>query len=256
MPIDDRFDAEVSSDDAEERSKLVPFKSETALSLAAAFSVIATASTGIEAVTLASAASFFAIASGIVAACAERRQKELVRRLHSEFQSRSVSKQQLEGKLNAANVATQELIAEAVVRASEAKSSERVKRIARLLVTIVLSDEQIAVEEARVMLEMAGELFDLDAFVLGRMAEVQGPGVVARKGHPELNDVRETWQRLRELHSAFREGSINPACARLQAYGLVMKIEPPTGAFDLQTYPYSITEFGVRFYNWCLQGIN
>ncbi len=106
------------------------------------------------------------------------------------------------------------------------------------------------------MLEIAGNLFDMDAFVLGKMWDAQHADVERRQGHPELNDIVMSWRKLREAHSEFREGTINSSCARHKSHGLVMRVEPGTGQFDLQTYVCAITDFGIRFYLWCLKDLN
>lgn len=256
MPIDDPVSANKTLVDSEQSSQLVPHKEKAAFGLSAVFTVIAAASTGAEAIAAAAAASFFTVAGNIVVAAGQRRQQELVSYIHEEFHRSGVTKEQLEQILQSADEKVQEMLAEAVVRASEAKSTERVRRIARLLVAIILSTEGLLVEEAREMLEIAGSLFDLDAFVLGRMYTAQHVVVEKRQGHPELNEITASWRTLREQHREFREGTVNSACSRLQAHGLVMKIEPGTGQFDLQTYTYAITEFGIRFCTWCLRDLN
>jgi hypothetical protein len=204
----------------------------------------------------ATVAGVFAVAANIVADDADRRQRELISCLHDEFHSRGFTQEVLEERLKYWDESIHELLAEAVVRASEAKSTERVRRIARLLTTIILSTESIQVEEARVMLEIAGSLFDMDAFVLGRMYAAQHKDVERRQGHPESNDVVASWRKLRDEHSEFREGTINSSCSRLQSHGLILRVEPGMGQVDLQTYVYAITEFGIRFCSWCLKDIN
>ncbi len=256
MPIDDPSSALAALNDAEERSQFLPQKVPITTALGAIFGVVAAATTGADAVACATAAGFLTVAANIVASVGERRQREFVSCLHDEFRRRSVTPEMLEEKLKSRDEDFHELLAEAVVRASEAKSAERVRRIAHLLTTIIFSSDNLQVEEARVMLEIAGSLFDMDAFALGRMYDAQHGDIERRQGHPELNDITATWRKLREGHKEFREGPINSSCSRLQSHGLVMRVEPGTGQFDLQTYVYAITEFGIRFYKWCLKDLN
>jgi hypothetical protein len=74
-----------------------------------------------------------------VAGVAIRRQQELIYALHREFREQGVTKDYLEKKLDGAKAEVQELIAESVVRASEAKSVEGVKRIAKLLTKVLMT---------------------------------------------------------------------------------------------------------------------
>jgi len=256
MQIDDPGSALAALNDSEDRSEFLPHKTLIATGLSAAFGAVAAATTGADAILCATAAGFFTIAGNITASVGERRQREFVSYLHDEFLRRSVTPEMLEEKLKSRDENFHELLAEAVVRASEAKSAERVCRIAHLLTAFIFSPNSPQVEEARVMLEIAGNLFDMDAFVLGRMRDEMHADIERRQGHPELNDIVAAWRKLREAHSEFREGTINSSCARLQSHGLVMRVEPGMGQFDLQTYVYAITEFGIRFYQWCLKDLN
>jgi hypothetical protein len=255
MAIDDSISAIKTLNDSEEPSQLVPYKEPAFVTLSAIFSCIAAASSGEGAIAAAIASGFLAVAASIISSAAVRRVKEFVSDLYEEFPRRGVTAEQVEECFKASEK-VEELLAEAVLRASEAKSRERVRRIARLLTTIILSTEEIQIEEARVMLEIAGSLFDSDAFVLGRMYEQQSTVVKKRDGHPELNEITESWRKLRKDHAEFRSGPINSSCARLQAHGLIIRVEPGTGQFDLQTYMYAITDFGVRFCTWCVGEIN
>jgi hypothetical protein len=118
---------------------------------------------------------------------------------------------------------------------------------------------ELNIEEVRAMLAVAGSLLDLDALTLGRMHESQSPAVLRRTGKIEINDVRESWQKLTETYPAmFNSPSINAAGSRLQAHGLAMRVDMASLAttFGLDTWIFSITDFGIRFCNWCLSGIN
>ncbi|HEX4066725.1 MAG TPA: hypothetical protein VHZ09_11940 [Acidobacteriaceae bacterium] len=256
MAIDDPNAALAALNDSEKRSEFLPHKGFVATLLSASFGSVAAVGASAGALEATVAAGVFTVAASLVNRAAEERVQQLIEDLREELRNRSVSREMLEEQLTARDKGTQELVAEAVVRASEAKSRERVRRIAHLLTNILLSTEEVEVEDARVMLDIAGNLFDLDAFVLGKMYDAQHKEVERRQGHPELNEVMDSWRALRERHQQFREGTINSSGSRLQAHGLLLRVQPSTGQTDLQTYVFAITEFGIRFCRWCLKEIN
>ena len=255
MGIDDPVSAIIKSDNAEERSAMVPAKDRFLSVLGMFTSILAAASTGASAIEAAAASGILTVAGAFLQSAQQTRLKELTGYLYEEFQRLGATTESVNERLKAAEEKV-EVIAEAFARAAEAKSSERVKRIAYLLAKLLLSQEEIQIEEARVMLEIAGELFDLDAYVLGRLYAVQAISVEQRGGRPEKNDVTQSWRKLRDQYPKFKEGSTNSSCARLQAHGLVMSVEPGVGNFDLQTYVFVITDFGIRFCRWCIADLN
>jgi hypothetical protein len=164
----------------------------------------------------------------------------------------------LEERLKCATETTEELVGEAVVRASEAKSAEAVKRIAKLLTNVLVTKETIQTEEVRAMLATAGSLLDVDARTLGRMNEIQSSMLNARGGKIEFNEAVESWRKLRNSYpEVFDAPGINASGSRLQSHGLAMRVETTgSSSFGLETWVFSMTDFGVRFCRWCLVGIN
>ena len=252
MQIDDPIDAAKQQDETGRRSELIPFKEETGTALAALCSIAAAGSSGSLAVTLTVGAAVWGGLQSLAASVGMRRQQELIYALHREFHEQGTTKEYLEGRLKGAKTELQELVAESVVRASEAKSAEGVKRIAKLLTKILMTSEEVDIAEARAMLDIAGSLFDFDAFALGRMYQEQSPSVSGRSGNVDINDTRDSWSKLRDKNSEFRSSNINAAGSRLQGHGLAMRVEVGPQAFGLDTYVFSITDFGIRFCRWCL----
>ena len=204
MPIDDPFDAMEETEQAERRSEIVPFKEEGAIAVGALLSIAGAASAAASDGSAALAAGIGAAAltafQAVVSTIGLRRQRQLIDELHREFQERGVSREYLERRLREAGESIQELVAESVVRASEAKSAEAVKRVATLLTTVLLTEEEVNIEEVRAMLVIAANLFDLDGVILGRMYEIQAPAVTHRGGAINVNDGTESWKRLVETH--------------------------------------------------------
>jgi len=253
---DDPIEASIQLNEAERRSEIFPFKSETATVLAAFCAIAAAAFSGTEAIAASTVGAVLATLQSIVGGVAIRRQEELIKQLHREFHEQGVTKDYLDRKLVAAKSELQELAAEAVVRASEAKSDGAVRRIAKLLTKVLVTTEEIDIEEARAMLNIAGNLLDFDAVVLGRMYQEQSVAIEARHGNVDINDTRASWERLRNSSEAFRSPKVNAIGSRLQAHGLAMRVEVGPQAFGLDTYVFSITDFGIRFCRWCLSGQN
>jgi hypothetical protein len=256
-PIDDPIEAKRSIDQSQERAELFPYKKETGMATTALLTVAAAASTGTTAFALKTAAVVMGTFQSLAASLGTRRQQEFITDLYEEFRNQGVTKEILEQRLSRAKEDVHELVAESIVRAAEAKSREAVRRIAKLLTKVLMTTEEIEIEETRAMLSIAASLLELDAVALGRMFEQQSPAVTGRKGAVEINDVRDSWTKLREKWpSIFMSPMINAAGSRLQAHGLVMRVEVGPQAFGLDTYVFSITAFGIQFCRWCVLGIN
>lgn len=252
MQLDDPIDAAKQQDESEHRSELIPFKEETTTALVTLCAIAAAASSGPLAIASVVGGAVLGGFQSLVASVALRRQQELIYALHHEFHEQGATKDYVEKKLGGAKAELQELVAESVVRASEAKSVEGVKRIAKLLTKVLMTAEDVDIVEARAMLDIAGNLFDFDAFVLGRMYQQQSPAIQGRAGNVDVNDARDSWEKLRDSNPAFRSPNINAAGSRLQAYGVAMRVEVGPQAFGLDTYVFSITDFGIRFCRRCL----
>jgi hypothetical protein len=149
--------------------------------------------------------------------------------------------------------ALNELVSEAVIRAAEAKSKERVRRIARVLANAFRSGPKQSYETERELIDVASQLADSDAAILGVMMKHQGLTVKSGPGVADVNLANETWKSMRLQNKEFTSPHIHVSCARLQAHGLIIRMDRNTSALDLATNAYSITTFGVQFCEWCLQ---
>ena len=147
--------------------------------------------------------------------------------------------------------ALNELISEAVARAAEAKSKDRVRRVARILANSLRSGPKQNYEKERELIDTAVQVADFDASILGVMMTYQGP-MVKRVGAVNVNDANKTWEKMSEENKEFKSPRIQVACARLQAQGLIIRMDRVSAKLDLVASPYSLTEFGVRFCEWCL----
>jgi hypothetical protein len=148
--------------------------------------------------------------------------------------------------------AMNQLVSEAVARAFEAKSKDRVKRIARILANAFRAGPKQNYEMERELIDAATQIADRDAFILGVMMRHQGK-MVKGAGLADVNVASDTWAEMRREHNEFRDHHIHVSCARLQSQGLIIRMDRKTTALDLATNAYSLTTFGVQFCEWCLQ---
>jgi hypothetical protein len=147
--------------------------------------------------------------------------------------------------------ALDELISEAAVRAAEAKSKDRVKRVARILVNAFRSGPKRDYEQERELIDTAVQLADSDAVVLGVIMKYFGP-VVRRAGVADINETNQAWKKMREENAEFQGTHIHVSCARLQAHGLIIQMDRNPMSTDLATNVYSLTEYGLQFCDWCI----
>ena len=151
--------------------------------------------------------------------------------------------------------ALNELVSEGVVRAAEAKSKERVRRIAKILANALRGGPKQTYEAERELIDAAAQIGESDAFILGTMMKHQG-AMVKGAGLADINGANDTWTKMMEEHKEFRDAHIHVSCARLQSQGLIIRMDRKTSALDLATNAYSLTTFGVQFCEWCLQEIS
>jgi hypothetical protein len=147
------------------------------------------------------------------------------------------------------------LVSEAVVRSAEAKSKDRVRRIARILANAFRSGPKLNYETERELIDAATQVAESDAHILGVMMKHQADVVKKGAGIADMNSANDTWKQMREENKEFRDPHIHVSCARLHAQGLIIRMDRKTTALDLATNAYSLTKFGVEFYEWCLQDV-
>jgi hypothetical protein len=110
-------------------------------------------------------------------------------------------------------------------------------------------------ELERELIDAAVQIAEADASVLGVMMRHQGAIVRGESGIADINVANETWKRMRDENKEFMDPHIHVSCARLQAQGLIIRMDRNPTGLDLATNAYSLTTFGVRFCEWCLQDV-
>ncbi len=104
------------------------------------------------------------------------------------------------------------LISEAVMRAAEAKSRDRVKRVARILAHAFRSDPTQNYERERELIDVAVQVAESDASILGAMMRHQGEMVKRGAGVADVNETNKTWGRMRKEDSRFTSPRIHVSC--------------------------------------------
>ncbi len=155
---------------------------------------------------------------------------------------------------NAERDALDELVSEAVARAAESKSKERVRRVARILVKALQAGPKPNYEAERELIDTAVQIAESDASVLGVMMKYQGE-ILGGSGVADVNATNQTWRTMRDENKEFCDPHIHVSCARLQAQGLIIRMDRVPTSLDLATNAYSLTKFGVLFCEWCLQEV-
>ena len=151
--------------------------------------------------------------------------------------------------------ALNELVSEAVARSAEAKSKDRVRRIARIVANAFRSGPKEDYQAERELIDAATQIAESDVFILGVMMRHQGEVVKNGVGIADMNSANDSWKQMREENKEFRDPHIHVSCARLQAQGLIIRMDRKNTTLDLATNAYSLTTFGVRFCEWCLQEV-
>lgn len=152
--------------------------------------------------------------------------------------------------------ALDELVSEAVARSAEAKSKDRVRRIARILANALRSGPKQNYVKERELIDAATQVAEPDAHILGVMLRHQGEVMKKGAGIADINSANDTWKRMREENEEFRDPHIHVSCARLQAQGLIIRMDRKDTALDLATNAYSLTTFGVEFCEWCINDVS
>ena len=155
---------------------------------------------------------------------------------------------------NAERQALDELVSEAVARTAEAKSKDRVKRVSKILAKALREGPRERYELERELIDTAVQIADRDAHVLGVIMGYQSRAASV-PGVTEINAANETWKAMQAHHKEFSDPGIHVPCARLQAQGLIIRMDRIPTTLDLMTIPYAITEYGITFCKWCIDDV-
>jgi hypothetical protein len=141
------------------------------------------------------------------------------------------------------------LLAEAAKRASETRDRDRIRRIAAVFAHGVENAGAVAIPEAEEFMRLAVLLSDTDVLVLREFVRRQaGLEERARKlGRTLREEANWAWRENKPVFDGLSEGDLQSACSRLQAFGLVVRVDRIDTALGVNEIPYALVRLGEHF---------
>jgi hypothetical protein len=136
---------------------------------------------------------------------------------------------------------------EAVSKAQETGSKERIDRLGLVVVASILKGPSSSIDLADEMIRVSVEVSAQDVDVLATIYSVQAQGLIHLDFLPEQNLANSTWRQLQSSHSLFRSSAIHSICAKLQSLGLIAQVERIPTTLDLTSIPYSVLRNGAEY---------
>jgi hypothetical protein len=138
------------------------------------------------------------------------------------------------------------LVHDALRRARETRSKERIRRLARIVVrAAVIGPVEDAADYAEEMMRIAVDLTARDLNVLVALQQSQGSidshGVVPRE------PVNEAWRDHPPRIPGMTENEIQSICGKLQSFGLATRIERNNSKLGPSEIPYALLHKGKDF---------
>ena len=139
------------------------------------------------------------------------------------------------------------LMVEAVSRAEETRSNDRIDRMSIIVVHTIMHGPAADLNKTGEALRITVDLNDEDLDILGKMYDAQAKDV-RRKGFlPELNIANTSWKALQDQFQIFKSGEIYSICSKLQSLGLVVQVSRISTTLDLTSTPYCILRKGAEY---------
>lgn len=141
------------------------------------------------------------------------------------------------------------LLTEAAKRASETRDHERLRRLAVIFVHGVQNASAVAVPEAEEFMRLAVLLSETDVLVLREFVKHQAglENTSKQSGRSLLDTANQVWRNSKPAVEGLREGDLQSSCSRLQAFGLLVRIERVQSALSPDEIPYALLGLGERF---------
>jgi hypothetical protein len=151
-----------------------------------------------------------------------------------------------------------ELLLDAARKTEATRDRERVKRIGMILAHAMVEPAAIDGDEVEELMRVATQLSNGDIRVLAELVRRQEPFFDSNSGRANFDDVNRYWagadrngysdeRRRPTVLMGISEGDLQTACAKLQAFGLVVQIDKSSTFGVLGSPPYSILSRGIRF---------
>jgi hypothetical protein len=139
------------------------------------------------------------------------------------------------------------LVLEAVDRAQQASSRDKLDRLSIIVVHTVLAGPTVNMVEVDEALRITVDLNEQDLDILGKMYDAQANDIGRRGFLPELNIANNSWKALQDTFQVFKSGEIYSICSKLQSFGLVAQVSRIGTTLDLNSTPYCILRKGAEY---------
>jgi hypothetical protein len=140
------------------------------------------------------------------------------------------------------------LVLDAARRAVITRAKDRVKRLGLILANGVAEPKQTDGDEVEEMMRIAMEVNDNDLHYLGELVRIERDQVVALGRIPRY-PANRAWEL--GFWGADADGEIDSVFSKLESYGLVSRIPPPTNVNSTADFQnrYALLKKGLRFVN-------
>jgi predicted transcriptional regulator len=150
------------------------------------------------------------------------------------------------------------LVIDALQKAERTRSMDRVARMGRVLGASARKGPAVAADEVEELLRVSMDLDDTDVKVLGALVEGQRELLARTTGMVTPGQANKFWQRAGRVSDSgglseiaarlgISDGALQSACAKLQAYGLLVQVERDESKLGRGTILYSILPRAVTF---------
>jgi hypothetical protein len=144
-------------------------------------------------------------------------------------------------------IALPNLTLEAVARAQQTSSEERIDRLGLVVVHSVLRGPTFADGQPEEMLRVSVELSALDLDVLAQIYAVQAVELRRHNFLPEQNLANSSWKQLQASNPLFQSSEVYSICAKLQSLGLLTQVERIPTMLGLTSIPYAVLRNGATY---------
>lgn len=154
-----------------------------------------------------------------------------------------------EGQQRFLNSEGPRLLLEATKRATETRDRERIRRVAAIFVHGVENANARAIAEAEEFMRLSVLMSDTDTLVLREFVKRQsGLEERAKKsGRTLREEANWAWRDNKPIFDGLSEGDLQSACSRLQAFGLVVRVDRIDTALGVNEIPFALLRLGELF---------
>jgi hypothetical protein len=139
------------------------------------------------------------------------------------------------------------LMVEAVSKADQTRSTERIERMSLIVVHAMLQGPGVDLGKADEAIRISVDLDEQDIDILRKLYHAQTDNIRRRAFLPELNVVNQSWKELQDQFQIFKSSEIYSICSKLQSFGLVTQVQRMPTVLDLTSTPYSILRKGAEY---------